>query len=141
MAPSRVRLTSGADALSCVRLSSKGMYRWYCGECKTPVGNTVSPRLPFVGLVHTFMDHGSHGRDRDEVLGKSLGYVQTKFAKGTMPPPPRGTSLFRVMARSGKLLAKWWLTRAGSPSPFFDTRTRAPRVTPRVLRPEERQAL
>ena len=140
MAPSRVRITSGGDVLSCVRLSDKGMHRWYCGECKTPVGNTVSPRIPFVGLIHTFMDHESDGRARDDVLGKPLGYVQAKFAIGTPPSPPRNSSLFRVMRRSARLLGKWWLTGAGSPSPFFDE-TRAPRAEPRILRPEERHAL
>jgi hypothetical protein len=139
MAQSRVRITGGTDALSCVRLSDKGMRRWYCRECMTPVGNTVSPRLPFVGLIHTFMDHGSDGRARDDVLGKPLGCVQTKFAIGTPPSPARGS--LRVIARSARLLGQWWLTGAGSPSPFFDAQTHAPRTEPRILRPEERRAL
>ena len=139
MAPSNIRLTGGVEALSCVRLSGKGMHRWYCGECKTPVGNTVSPRVPFVGIIHTFMDHGSDGRPRDDLLGKPLGYVQTKFAVGTRPRVP-GSSLLRVIGRSARLIGKWWLTGAGSPSPFFD-QTHAPRTQPSILRVEERQAL
>jgi hypothetical protein len=141
MAPSNVRITGGADALRCMRLSDKGMYRWYCGECRTPVGNTVSPRVPFVGIIHTFMDHASDGRARDDVLGKPLGYVNTKFAIGSLPSPPRGSSLLRVIARSVRLLGKWRLTGAASPSPFFDDHTHAPRTEPRILRPEERSAL
>jgi hypothetical protein len=140
MAPSRVRITEGAEVLRCMRLSEKGMYRWYCGECSTPVGNTVSGRVPFVGLIHSFMDHGADGRARDAVLGKILGHVQTKFALGS-PPDSTGTpALLRVIARSVWLLTKWWLTRAGSPSPFFDE-AHAPRSAPRVLSPEERRAL
>jgi len=42
MAPSRARITGDTATLCCVRLSDKGMHRWYCGECTTPVGNTVS---------------------------------------------------------------------------------------------------
>ena len=141
MAPSKVRIISGADALRCMRLSHKGMHRWYCGECMTPVGNTPSLRVPFVGLIHTFMDHGSDGPAHDDVLGKPLGYVQTKFAVGIMPPSPRGSSLLRVIGRSVRLLGKWWFTGAGSPSPFFDDQTRAPRSEPRILGPEERRAL
>lgn len=140
MAPSRVRITGGQEVLRCVRLSEKGLHRWYCGQCKTPVGNSVSARIPFVGLIHSFMDHGADGRARDEVLGKPLGYVQRKFAIGT-PPNPGDASLFGVIGQSARLLAKWWLTGAGSPSPFFDERTRAPRATPRVLTAEERRAL
>jgi len=117
------------------------MYRWYCGECMAPVGNTHSPRVPFVGIIHTFMDHGTGGAARNDVLGKPLGYVQTKFAVGTIPPPPRGSSLLRVIGRSVRLLGKWWFTGAGSPSPFFADPTRAPTSEPRILRPEERHAL
>lgn len=141
MAPSNVRITSGADTLSCVRLSAKGLYRWYCGECKTPIGNNVGPRLPFIGLFHTFMDHKSDGRARDDVLGKPIGYVRTKSAIGTLPASVRDASPLRVIARSVKLVGKWWLTGAGSPSPFFDDQTRAPRINPRILSPEERRAL
>ena len=141
VAPASVRITAGADALSCVRLSATGMYRWYCGTCKTPVGNTNGPRVPFVGLVHTFMDHAADGRARDAVLGKPVGYVRTKSAIGTPPAPGRGSSVARLVGRSVRLLATWWLTGAGSPSPFFDDRTRAPRSPPRVLLPEERRAL
>jgi len=141
LAPARVRLTGGVEALRCVRLSDKGMHRWYCGECKTPIGNTVSPRVPFVGLIHNFMDHRSDGRERDEAVGKPLGYVQTKYALGGLPARPSGTSLLRVIVRSLSLLGKAWLSGAGSPSAFFDDRTRVPRVTPRVLQADERRAL
>jgi hypothetical protein len=141
MAPSSVRITGGADALRCLRLSAKGMYRWYCGACKTPVGNSNSPRVPFVGLVHTFMDHESDGRARDDVLGEPLGYVRTKLAVGTLPAARRNSSLLKVIGRSVRLLGKWWLTGAGSPSPFFDDQTHAPRTEPRILGSEERRAL
>jgi Family of unknown function (DUF6151) len=141
MAPSRVRITSGADALSCVRLSAKGMYRWYCGACKTPVGNSNSPRVPFVGLIHTFIDPDSGDSARDAALGKPLGYARTKSAIGALPAPIRDSTLLRVIARSVTLLGKWWLTGAGAPSPFFDDQTHAPRTRPRILTPEERRAL
>lgn len=141
MPPSRVRISSGEDVLSCMRLSPKGLLRWYCGACKTPVGNTVKASMPFVGLIHNFMDHAGDGRSRDEVLGKPAGYVWMKTAIGTLPDSIRKSSQLRIIARSLKLLGKWWLTGAGSPSPFFDERTGAPRAEPRVLTLEERRAL
>jgi len=141
MAPSSVRITAGADALRCMRLSDKGMYRWYCGECKTPVGNTNGPRVPFVGLIHSFMNHEGAGRSRDDVLGKPVGYTGRKSAIGTLPAHVLGSSPLRLVGRSVRLLSKWWLTGAGSPSAFFNDQTHAPRSEPRVLRPEERKAL
>ena len=140
MAPSRVRIEHDEDALRCVRLSDKGMYRWYCGHCKTPVGNTVGPRVPFVGLIHSFMDHAASGASRDDFLGKPVGYVQTRFAIGA-PPHGGPISTVRATVRSLMKLTKWWVTGAGVPSPFFDEKTGAPRITPRVLSSDERRAL
>lgn len=140
MAPSKVRLTS-SDTLGCVRLSEKGMHRWYCTECKTPLGNTLGPGVPFVGMIHSFIRADRGGRSRDDVLGPPLARVQTKFATpgAALPSSPFGT--LRAILRSVRLLAGWWLTRAGFPSPFFDAATKAPRVVPRVLSSQERQSL
>jgi hypothetical protein len=140
MAPARVRLDAGVEALACVRLTEKGMFRWYCGQCKTPIGNTMGPSMPFVGLVHTFMDHGSDGRARDQVLGQPVGYVQTKSARGN-PPQVSSSSLLRAIGRSVRMIGTWWLTGGGAPSPFFDADSRAPRVPPRILSADERRAL
>jgi hypothetical protein len=139
MAPARLRLTAGAAALSCVRLSEKGMHRWYCGECKTPVGNTLGPGVPFVGVARAFMDHESDGRSRDEVLGKPIGYIKAKSATGSLPVSVRDASVLPAVARTIRLLATWWLTGAGRPSPFFPDGTRAPRAVPRILSVEERR--
>jgi hypothetical protein len=141
VAPASVRITAGGDALRCLRLSDKGMYRWYCGTCKTPVGNSNGPRVPFFGLIHSFMDPAAEGRTLDDVLGKPIGYTGTKSAIGTLPVRETGASSLKVMGRSVRLLAKWWLTGAGSPSAFFDARTRTPVSPPRILRPDERAAL
>jgi hypothetical protein len=62
--------------------------------------------VPFVGLIHSFMDHQSDRRPRDEALGKPLGYVQTKSAVGTPPPAVPGSSPLKVIARSVILLGK-----------------------------------
>ncbi len=140
MAPGRVRISAGVEALRCMRLSEKGLHRWYCGECKTPIGNTLGVRFPFVGLIHSFMDHAGHGRTRTEVLGEPIGHVNTKSVVGGLPPHPHDMWLPRLLARTVRLMATWWLTGAGSPSPFFDERG-APRCTPRVLTPEQRRAL
>ena len=140
MPPSRLRITQGSDALRCVRLSGKGMHRWFCGECKTPVGNTGSPRVPFVGLIHSILDHTRDERTRDEVLGKPLASIYTEAASGPLPSE-RGSSMLRVVPRIMRLLGTWWVTGAGSPSPFFDAKTRAPAAEPRILSAEERRAL
>jgi hypothetical protein len=140
-APSRVRISSGASALSCMRLSPKGMHRWYCGDCKTPVGNTLGARMPFVGLIHSFIDYESAGRTPDEVLGSPVIYGFPEAAIGGPPAHARENRQLKYVTSVILSFGKWWVTGAGKPSPFFDEKTGAPRATVRVLSPEERAAL
>jgi hypothetical protein len=137
-APSKLRIDKNEDdALACVRLSEKGMHRWYCRHCKTPVGNTMKANMPFVGIVHSFMHPRSS--DRDAAIGKPLAHVQKKFAKRGGPP---GTSenLPRIIGRTIRLLGTWWIKKAGKPSPFFHDDGN-PRSSPRILTSEERSQL
>ncbi len=141
MAPARLQITQGAEALRCVRLSPKGLIRWYTDCCHTPVGNTIGARPPFVGVPEAFMDHEGDGRSRDEVLGKPLARAFARFAAGAAPSDAHPGVPVRAMFRVVGLLARWWLTGKGTPSPFFDAVTHAPRVEPRVLARAERDAL
>ena len=136
MAPAKLHIDD-TDAMRCVRLSEKGMYRWYCGSCKTPVGNTMGPRMPFVGVIDAIFDHESTGRSRDELLGKPR-YFETRCAIGDAP---KASSTARLVARSVRKMARWWLTGGGNPSPFLDPQTREPRVAAQVLSASERDAL
>lgn len=141
MTPSRVQITEGSSELRSMRLSEKGLLRWYTECCKTPVGNTVSAKLPFVGVIQPFMDHAVDGLSRDDVLGKPIAHVQGKYAIGGPPPQARLTDLFRVVARSTRLMLGWWVAGRGKSSPFFDRETKRPRSKPRVLTTAERDAL
>lgn len=140
MAPGRVHITAGAEALACVRLSEKGLLRWYCGDCKTPLGNTVSARVPFVGLIHSFMDPSSAGPDREAALGRPILHGYKESATGRLPSFPGDISMLRFFARSTRLMLTWLVTGVASPSPFF-TAKGAPRSAPQVLTPEQRRAL
>ena len=49
VSPSHVRITEGIDRLRSMRLTEKGLIRWYTDCCKTPVGNTIGGGFPFIG--------------------------------------------------------------------------------------------
>src|SRR5215471_8304503 len=51
VAPACLHYTRGSDLIVGVRLLPKGLYRWYASCCKTPLGNTASPAIPFVGIL------------------------------------------------------------------------------------------
>lgn len=116
--PWHISIDKGKEQLQCLRLTPKGLYRWYTGCCNTPVGNTVSTRLPFVGLIHSFMDKDEQ---KESQLGPVMGYHKLESAIGQIPKEiqqigmPKSTT-FRVLWR----LIKWKLTGRNQPNPFFD---------------------
>jgi hypothetical protein len=133
MAPSRLVIDEGLDAIACVRLSEKGLFRWYAGCCKTPIGNMVGPKLPFIGVIHTFMDCAS----RDEVLGEVRAYVGRKSALGGAVEKKLSLGAILHVTR---LLVTWKLRGMGRQSTFFDAKG-APVAAPRVLSHGERASL
>jgi Family of unknown function (DUF6151) len=140
LAPRSLRITDGVDQLRCVRLSPKGTFRWYAGCCRTPIGNSIGPHMPFIGLIHSFMDHRGDGRTRDAALGKPAAYVQGRFAIGGTPPHAHPSSPLGVVLRALGFIARWLVTGKGTPSPFYDASKR-PIVAPKVLTADERAAV
>ena len=87
--PSQIVLSQGAEHLRCLRLSAKGLLRWYAGCCRLPLVNTIaSAQLPFAGVIHNFMDFESSEHGRNDALGPVLARVEARFAVG--PPPKEG---------------------------------------------------
>ncbi|MDB4985668.1 MAG: hypothetical protein JWN04_846 [Myxococcaceae bacterium] len=142
LAPAQLRITQGSESLRCVRLSPKGLLRWYAGCCNTPIGNTMAkPGMPFVGLVHAFMDHAGDARSRDEVLGPPRGRIHGRFARGGLPAGAHPKAPLKLIAGIGARMLAAWIARKQAPSPFFAPHTGAPVVEPVVLTKEQRSAL
>ena len=140
--PGRVKLTAGMEAVRCLRLSNKGVLRWYTDCCRTPIGNTAAgPRFPVIAVVHSFMAHGADGRSRDEVLGRPLCRIYERSAVGPLPPNAPPPPSLRLFGRRATKILRWWMLGLGRPSPLFDDCTNAPHAVPRVLTPSERAAL
>lgn len=138
MPPRRMTLTAGQDAVRCLRLSERGIHRWYAGCCRTPIANTAGPRIPLLGLIHAFI---AEGAPRDMLLGPPLCRIFSDGAVGPLPltaPPPPSYGL--LLRRASRLLG-WWARGLASPHPLFEAGTKAPRVVPRVLTPGERSDL
>ena len=142
MPAGRVKLTAGTDAVQCLRLSHKGVLRWYTDCCRTPIGNTAnSPRFPVIAVIHSFIFHGADGRSRDEVLGSPLCRIYERSAVGPLPPNAPAPPSLGVFARRASKIFGWWVLGLGRPSPLFDDRTNAPRAVPHVLTRSERAGL
>ena len=51
LAPATLTFLQGQHRIAGLRLTPKGLFRWYASCCNTPVGNTLTPAIPFVGIV------------------------------------------------------------------------------------------
>lgn len=138
MSPGRMRLEIEDDALRCVKLSAEGMHRWYCGECRTPIANTMTAIIPFAGVVHSFMDLDPGARE--ELMGPGHP-VQTATAYGEGAPVQASSAIFKVLLRTMGMVVGRKILGRGRVSPFFDAKTKQPTVTPQVLTPDERRRL
>jgi hypothetical protein len=137
--PKNLTFSQGFEALACMRLTEKGLLRWYAACCNTPIGNTLmTPKISFVGLVHNCLESPG-GQSLDDSFGAVRARVNTKGAKGD-PKPEVG----------GQGAVIWWfITRVLKArlngdykrNPLFNPDTGKPVVTPRVLSAEEHSSV
>lgn len=125
--PDAIRFTKGADNLRLLRLSPKGLMRWYAGCCDTPVANTMAtPALPFVGAI---LRPGQAG----------FGPVVTHANVGSARRPVRQSGILRAVVGVLTRAAAAKLFRGGRANPFFAP-DGSPTVAPSVLTLAERNA-
>ena len=87
LAQPRVVFSHGKEHLAAVRLSEKGMVRWYAACCKTPIGNTLAnPKVSFIGLIHSSLDPSK----MEEDFGKNIAKVNVDSAIGDPKPEQQG---------------------------------------------------
>lgn len=125
--PHHVRFTQGAANLRLLRLSPKGLLRWYAGCCGTPIANTMSsPSFPFVGMI---LRPGQSG------FGPVVTHANTKAARQPVRTSGMARAVFGVLRRA--VLSR--LSGRHRANPFFGP-DGLPAVTPAVLTQEERAA-
>lgn len=136
IAPATLRFTKGQDRIAGLRLTPKGLYRWYATCCSTPVGNTLTPAMPFVGIPVQSFDTPRP----DDVFGAPMGAIQGKYAVGEAPAGSTGLNFGLLLRAIGRVLG-WRLRGKVWPHPFFVRETRAPAYPLTVVSPERREAL
>jgi hypothetical protein len=128
--PRNVTFAQGTEALACVRLTQKGLLRWYAGCCNTPIGNTsATPKISYVGLVHICLENPD--TPLQDAFGPVRAWFHTNSARGT--PKPRQAGLGPVAFWVIATLLKARLNGDYRHTPFFRADTGAPVVSPRVL--------
>lgn len=142
LTPSQLTLETGQEHLRCIRLSGKGLLRWYVDCCRTPVANTLATaRAPFAGMLVAFVDGAEGVATRDRALGPVIARTFGRDATGPVPNGTHAATPLALIPRMLFLLARWFIGGKAQPSPFFAPGAKEPRVQPRVLSPDERAAL
>lgn len=137
--PAELEIPQGREVLKCLRLSPKGLPRWYAGCCNTPIGAS-RPGFPWLGLVHRVYSVADPGY-LERTLGPVKSRIMGQFARGT---PPSGTAAkidFKGFMTVLPFLMKGLLTGKGRRSPLFQQDGQTPIVDPIVLSREERNAI
>ncbi len=131
--PSHVQLLAGQHHLALLRLSPKGLFRWYASCCNTPLFNTMaSPKIPFVGVIAANM----------EAPDGALGPLNFRYKVDQATGPVEGSqgSMLAFIARSVKNIGAARLSGRWKKTPLFDLTTLQPIAEPRVLTLAEKQA-
>jgi hypothetical protein len=125
--PRHVRFTRGLDRLQCVSLKPRGLLRWYCRECRTPIGNTPrDPKTSYVGIVRACLSGSAE--EIDALFGPANLAINTQSATG--PVKSQGLAMFGSMFRIVRNLLGARLSGAWRINPFFRPGTAEPLVAP-----------
>ena len=125
--PRHLHFTRGLDQLQCMSLGPKGLLRWYCRGCRTPIANTPrDPRMSYVGVVRACL--AGSAEEIDAAFGPASLAINTESATGPVASSKLAMlgSMFRILRNLiGARLSGAWKS-----NPFFQEGTYDPVVAP-----------
>ncbi|ORT49600.1 hypothetical protein ST37_14590 [Vibrio sp. qd031] len=130
VAPSTFRIDKGMEHVACMRLTPKGMNRWYTSCCDTPIGTVPKPTIPFIGLLPSFI---APEHSLEQTFGPVIGTVYSEQAQnrqGNNPHLPKSSKL--TLAKVAGQILLWKVIGKSKPNLFFDA-TGRPIVKPLIL--------
>lgn len=133
--PANWHILTGHERLRCLRLSPKGLLRWYAGCCNTPLANTLhKPGMAFVGVV-------AGNVDRAEALGPMTAVVRTESASASIEGDDAPVASYGFAASGFRILSRLFRAKLAGRgrSPFFDENG-VPVAQPEVLSLDQRRA-
>lgn len=139
--PSHYTFQAGTENLKCVRLSGKGMFRWYASCCNSPMGNSMSSSvIPYVGVPARVFAKKNSAEQIENEFGPVRERIQAQFAKGPLPSLSQKKVSFPFILRAIKLIVFAMLTGGGKSSPFLK-KDGKPISEPYILSENERESL
>jgi hypothetical protein len=117
MPTANFKISRGIEHVRCLRLTEKGMFRWYTDCCKTPIGNTMSAGVPYVSLSVDFIEDKA---SIDSNLGPVRGYLKTSSATSRVLAGRTGFAAFKTVVRAIYKLLIWKIKGLNKPNALFD---------------------
>jgi len=136
--PKYLTFSQGAANLACMRLTEKGMLRWYARCCNTPIANTMTDyKISFAGIIHNCLEHD--GVQLDATVGPVNACVNSQGARSE--PKPKDYGLAGMLLRLGGMMLMARITGSYKQTAFFDGGTGVPVAVPTVLSVQEHEHL
>ncbi|MDF1801907.1 DUF6151 family protein [Thalassovita sp.] len=134
--PDRVTLLSGQENLAALRLSPKGIFRWYASCCDTPMFNSLpKPGKSFLGLVV----HAAETQAADDSVGPVWGHAFTKSAPPGLGAPGKDVNFGGIGLGVIRRMLGGYLTGRRKINPLVNDAGEW-NVTPTILTREQRRA-
>ena len=112
-----VHVEQGMDQIRCLHLKEGGLFRWYSECCKTPLGNTLDGKMPFFGIIHSFLEPMDM---KESALGPVMGLVHTQSALNPPKQKKHYKGKFSILFTVVSRLLKWKYQKLHQPSCFFE---------------------
>lgn len=136
--PANVTFTEGQQVIACMRLTEKGLLRWYAKCCNTPIGNTLADfKISFIGLVHTCLEDPH--RSLDDSFGPVRMWSFTKSAKA--PVKAHAVAMTVGILRVIAMVTRARISGAYRRTPLFSKDTGNPIAVPKILGLSELQTV
>lgn len=137
--PAEIKFIAGKENLKCVRLSNKGMHRWYTSCCRTPIANT-RPKLPWIGILSRV-----YNLKDPSLLEKSFGPVGSsimgRFARGPVIAGTANNMNLKAFKFVLPFVLKGLILGRGKNSPFFLADGKTPIAPETTLTKEQRDEI
>ena len=124
-----------------MRLTDKGMLRWYTTCGNTPIGNTMPNfKFSFIGMIHRCLTVAATEK---AALDMAFGPIRMRGSTESAKPPTTSKSvgLITGIARLATMMLRARLSGSFKVTPFFVAETGQPGVAPNILNASELAAV
>jgi hypothetical protein len=138
VAPAMLTIGEGHRHVAAMRLSEKGLYRFYAACCGTPLGNTPGAAIPLIGVPRAAFE--AVEQDLDTSFGSPIGVVHLDDAAGSTKHGSRGVPL-SILIRTVLKIIGWRLRGRAWPHPYFDRTTKRSHFPVNILPSAHRESI